>query len=103
MNNRQAALIAATSRGTNDQALDLQVRIFEFWLDEQERAREAQEHPQSIEWVTSAMEAVQNLERTVGEPVTELRSNESNPVATLAGGDTYQFTQGRWWARGPLG
>ncbi|WIB31427.1 hypothetical protein [Curtobacterium sp. MCSS17_005] len=103
MNNRQAALIAATSRGTNDQGLDLQVRIFEFWLDEQERAHEARKHPRSIGWVTSAIEAVQDLERTAGEPMTELRSKENDPVAVLAGGDTYQFTQGRWWSRGPLG
>ncbi|MEV7762242.1 hypothetical protein [Curtobacterium flaccumfaciens] len=100
MNNRQAAVIAAASRGTDNRNLEREARVLEFWLDELDRAEAANELPRTLEWITIAVEAIADLELAQGEPVHSLQINGESPVATLASGRTYQFEKDRWMSRG---
>ncbi|MEV7761808.1 hypothetical protein [Curtobacterium flaccumfaciens] len=101
MKNRQAALIAAVSAGIGEEGLERQVRIFENWLDELDHAEETQELPRTLAWVTSAIEAVLELEESHTERVVRIDEVRGDPTAELAGGSHYRFNKGRWYPVGP--
>jgi hypothetical protein len=102
VNNRQAALVAASTAGLEGPDLERRVRILELWLDELDRAQAGKRAPLPLTVIETAMERADELLRFGHGVVVRIVQNEGNPVVELSDGETYVWTSDRWYSRGPI-
>lgn len=95
MNNRQAALIAASALTSSIPAAIHQTRLLRVWLDELDAAEAEKRRPAEFEVVARAVEASPKLEQAQGSPVSSFDFSGERPAVDLANGHGYEW-YGSW-------
>jgi hypothetical protein len=95
MNNRQAALIAASSLTTTVTAATRQARLLTVWLDELDAAETEKRLPTDFNIVARAVEASSKLEQAQDSPVVRFHFDGDRPTVDLASDQSYEW-YGSW-------
>lgn len=95
MNNRQAALIAASNLETNTLRAIYTSRLLSAWLDELDSAQEEQRLPIAWDVLAKAVDAGADLELAQRSPIVKIRSVDDRAVVELANGRSYTW-YGSW-------
>ncbi|WIE69210.1 hypothetical protein [Curtobacterium sp. MCLR17_054] len=95
MNNRQAALIAASSLEANPIKASRTARLLSAWLDELDLAQEEQRLPITWDVLAKAVDAGADLELVQRSPIVKIRSVDDRAVVELANGRSYTW-YGSW-------
>ncbi|QQD76924.1 hypothetical protein I8920_03965 [Curtobacterium sp. YC1] len=102
MNNRQAALIAASSLAGEPQEIAARARLWTLWLNELDDAASEARMPVDFERFAFAVRESAALEHRHASPVALVLLHQGMPVVVLEDDETYQYEKGRWHSRGPL-
>jgi hypothetical protein len=96
MNNRQAALIAATGLESTPEDAVSTARFLAAWLNEMDAAEIEGRLPLDPEVVRLAVEKGRDLEILASSPIVAVEGHGSTPLVRLLDGKTYRWFGSSW-------